>query len=271
MLMFHCGCAGWGLPKSFAEHFPAEGSHLERYAARFSGVEINSSFYRPHRVQTYSRWAASVANDFRFAVKVPKSITHEHRLLGVTALLDTFLAEVAGLGDKLGPLLVQLPPSLAFAPTVTEAFFSSLRDRSDAQIVCEPRHASWFTDEAQDLLTQFRIARAAVDPIPVPQAREKPSEPGGWQGLAYYRLHGSPIIYRSPYLPEFLDKLALSVREKINHGVPTWCIFDNTAEGEATGNALDLSQRLTEIKKSDNSGSKTQCGELNPLRPSSDI
>src|SRR5688572_17535989 len=77
---YYIGCAGWSLPKKFADAFPAEGSHLVRYAARLPAVEINSSFYRPHRPTTYEKWAASVPTGFRFSVKVPKWITHERRL-----------------------------------------------------------------------------------------------------------------------------------------------------------------------------------------------
>ena len=106
------GCAGWSIPKEHGDRFPEEGTHLARYAARFPAVEINSSFYKPHRPTTYARWAASVPADFRFSVKVPKVATHERRLVDADDVLDSFLAEATQLGDKLGPLLVQLPPSL---------------------------------------------------------------------------------------------------------------------------------------------------------------
>ena len=75
------GTAGWSLPGAHFGLFPRDGSHLERYATRFSCVEINSSFYRPHRQETYARWAASVPENFRFAVKMPRTITHHARLL----------------------------------------------------------------------------------------------------------------------------------------------------------------------------------------------
>src|SRR3954449_13476072 len=103
------GTAGWSIPKEHAAPFPPTRSHLERYGAVFNAVEINSSFYRPHRRATYERWAASVRDGFRFAVKMPKAITHERRLRDAGELLNRFLSEVAGLGPKLGPLLVQLP------------------------------------------------------------------------------------------------------------------------------------------------------------------
>src|SRR4051794_31096467 len=114
MVELRIGCAGWSLPRAVLERFPREGSHLQRYAARLNCTEINSSFYRPHQRSTYARWCESVPEDFRFAVKLPRAITHDARLRGVAKQLDTFLGQASGLGDKLGCLLVQLPPSLAF-------------------------------------------------------------------------------------------------------------------------------------------------------------
>ena len=99
------GTAGWSIPKEHAAAFPVAGSHLERYGAVFNAVEINSSIYRPHRTATYERWAASVPEDFRFAIKVPKAITHERRLKDVGDLLYRFLSEAGGLGPKLGQLV----------------------------------------------------------------------------------------------------------------------------------------------------------------------
>lgn len=217
-------------------HFPDAGSLLERYASRFPAVEINSSFHRPHRPATYARWSASVPADFRFSVKVPKTITHGARLQGTDIFLETFLEESASLGDRLGCLLVQLPPSLSFEPAVATAFFTALRSRSSAPVVCEPRHASWFTPEAEETLIEHEVARVAADPARVPAA----GEPGGWPGLVYFRLHGSPRIYYSAYDEKYLDALASRLEEHAATGRPAWCIFDNTVLGAATRNALDL-------------------------------
>src|SRR5215213_2270201 len=156
------GTAGWSIPKEHAALFPAAGSYLERYGAILNAVEINSSFYRPHRTATYERWATSVPDNFRFAVKVPKAITHERRLKDASDLLDRFVSEVSGLGPKLGPLLVQLPPSLSFKAGIADQFLSQLRSRVEGGIVCEPRHASWFTPEVDALLDELRIARVAA-------------------------------------------------------------------------------------------------------------
>src|SRR6476659_10956633 len=105
----HLGIAGWNIRREHTSRFPSAGTHLQRYASVFNAVEINSCFYRPHRFSTYERWAASVPDPFRFAVKLPKSITHEARLVGAGPAVDRFLAETAGLGPKRGPILVQLP------------------------------------------------------------------------------------------------------------------------------------------------------------------
>ena len=139
------GCAGWSLPRALWPAFLAEGTHLQRYAARLNAVEINSSFYRPHQAQTYARWAASVPEHFRFSVKLPKTITHQQRLADCTKLLDDFLAQAGGLGKKFGCLLVKLPPSLAFDAATLSRFLRLLRARHAGPVALEPRHASWFT------------------------------------------------------------------------------------------------------------------------------
>jgi uncharacterized protein YecE (DUF72 family) len=233
------GTAGWSIPREHAGAFPEHGSHLERYARVFDAVEINSSFYRPHRAATYERWAASVPDQFRFAVKMPKAITHERRLMDSTDPLERFLAEVAGLGEKLGPILVQLPPSLVFTPEAPQ-FFSILRSRFAGDLACEPRHATWFTDEVDTLLAEHRIGRVAADPAPVPRA----ASPGGYPSLRYYRLHGSPRMYYSPYEPAALDEAARQLAADMDRAVSPWCIFDNTAAFAATPDALSTMRRL---------------------------
>jgi uncharacterized protein YecE (DUF72 family) len=235
------GTAGWSVPSRYAAEVAAGGSHLERYAQCLNAVEINSSFYRSHQRKTYQRWAASVPAGFRFAVKVPKAMTHEQRLDDCGELLDRFVAEVAGLGGRLGVLLVQLPPKLAFEKRVASRFFRDLRQRIDVAVACEPRHASWFTPETDDWLAGRRIARVAADPAPVTGA----GEPGGWDGLAYYRWHGSPRIYYSDYDDAALTALGKRLQAQRQRGIPAWCILDNTASGAALGNALALTARKT--------------------------
>ncbi|MBT9570978.1 DUF72 domain-containing protein [Pseudomonas umsongensis] len=232
------GCAGWSLGREHSAAFTAEGTHLQRYAARLNCAEINSSFYRPHRQQTYQRWAASVPVGFRFSVKVPKLISHVQRLQACDQALDEFVLQCSGLGDRLGCLLVQLPPSLVFDESVAEAFFISIRRCFPGPVVLEPRHESWVGAEA--LLVHYHIAQVAVDPSRI----STDSTPRGWPGLKYWRLHGSPRIYYSPYELPRLERLAVELQTATAEGQSAWCIFDNTASGAALGNALTLAQYL---------------------------
>ena len=232
------GRAGWSLRKEHKKQFPEGDSHLARYSQRFPAVEINTSFKQDHQATTYARWADTVPVDFKFAVKMTRQVTHEARL-EEPALLDDYLAGVTKLGDKLGPLLVQLPPSLAYDPETVQAFFSALRERFDGQVACEPRHASWFDSQPEQSLADFEVARVAADPAPAPGA----DQPGGWQGLIYYRLHGSPEMYYSSYSQDDLEDLIEKLKQHAQ-SKPTWCIFDNTASGAATRNALWVLEHL---------------------------
>lgn len=224
------------------DRFPAEGSALQRYAAIFRCAEINSSFHRSHRESTWTRWAESVPEDFAFSAKLPKEITHRRKLVDCEPLIAPALEEMRPLGRKLRILLVQLPPSLAFDPAIAEPFLVALRRLWDGAVAWEPRHASWFEAEAEDLLIRHRIARVAADPPPAPGA----DRPGGWPGLVYIRLHGSPAKYRSSYADGRLEGVAAQL-EAVDDA-PAWCIFDNTASGAAAADALKLKALLPRLR-----------------------
>ena len=234
-MSFWIGTAGWSIPRAIAGEFHEDGTSLERYAARFNAAEINSSFHRPHRESTWQRWHDSVPAAFRFSVKLPKLITHQQRLVDCAAALDEFMAQVRPLADKLAVLLVQLPPKLELDVQVADEFFAALGDRTEAAVACEPRHPSWFTPDADALLKRHRVARVAADPAICDAA----AAPGGWDGLHYWRLHGSPVVYRSSYQDRIGDYAA-----KLKSTPPgvreVWCIFDNTASSAGAGDALSL-------------------------------
>ena len=233
------GTAGWSIPRADADRFPADGTSLERYAGAFPAAEINSSFHRPHRRSTWERWRDSVPPSFRFSVKLPKTITHQRKLADCAEPLAEFLGEASALGDKLAVLLVQLPPKLAFDAAVASAFFAELKGRTHAAIACEPRHASWFETDVGDLLAGMEIARVAADPALCAAA----AEPGGWRGFSYWRLHGSPVIYRSSYAGR-IAACADRLRADADAGRQVWCMFDNTASSAAAGDALALMGNL---------------------------
>lgn len=233
------GCAGWSIPRDAATHFIFEGSHLERYSRVLNACEINSSFYRPHLNKTWERWASSVPAGFRFSVKAPRTITHEAKLKCTPEELIAFLRQISFLRDNLGPILVQLPPSLEFDCASVGRFFSLLRDNHQGNVVCEPRHRSWFCEPADELLKKFQVARVAADPACVPAA----AVPGGYSNLAYFRLHGSPRLYYSAYTENFLSVLATKLTD-LPSNTEAWCVFDNTAAGFAIQNALELNAKL---------------------------
>jgi uncharacterized protein YecE (DUF72 family) len=247
-LEYHVAIAGWSIRSEQKDLFAAHGSHLERYASRFDAVEINSSFYGPHRRETYERWAASVPAGFRFSVKMPKLLTHERCLEDTGDALKRFLREIGGLGNKLGCVLVQLPPGLAYDPRRVESFFSALRARYRRPVVCEPRHPTWFTGAAEARLHAHAVGRVAADP----SCGEDGDAPAGSPRVAYFRLHGSPVMYHSSYSDEYLSLLSMRIRA-LAERAPVWCVFDNTARGAATINALALRDRLARRRSSSKS------------------
>jgi uncharacterized protein YecE (DUF72 family) len=176
-----------------------------------------------------------VPEGFRFSVKLPRTITHEARLVGAAALFETFLSQVEGLGAKLGPLIVQLAPSHSFEPDIVAMFLAEVRQRYGGALVCEPRHASWFDGAADRLLASFGVARVAADP-----ALHVGAERPGAGTPVYYRWHGSPEVYRSAYGHERLAALASQLRQHAT----AWAIFDNTMLGHAFFNARTLKEEL---------------------------
>ncbi|MEO8734503.1 MAG: DUF72 domain-containing protein [Flavobacteriales bacterium] len=233
----HIGTAGWQVPKSVTEP-TGTGSHLERYARLFNATEINTTFHRPHVPKTFERWAAMVPNDFRFAVKMSKSVTHERRLADIRPAQE-FLNMVGALGGKLGPVLVQLPPSLAWSDQASD-FLSALREVYSGHVVLEARNSSWASPDALNALKVNAIASVATDP----PLLTTELQPGGHPDPVYFRLHGSPRIYWSSYSDEFLKALAVKVLEHSRNGQRVWVIFDNTAAGAGAQNALRLKKLL---------------------------
>jgi uncharacterized protein YecE (DUF72 family) len=241
------GTAGWSIPRAHVASFKDEGSHLYRYSQVMPCAEINTSFYRQHSFETYKKWAALTPAGFRFSVKLPSAITHEQQLRRARIPLKNFVGDVKGLGHKLGPVLIQLPPSLEFNSRTARAFFTVLRDEFEGAVVCEPRHPSWFDAKSEEMLVHYRIGRVATDPTRIDDARR----PGGWMSrpgsIAYYRLHGSPRKYWSSYEASRLEAWATEIAG-LRSFRQVWCMFDNTASGAALGNAIEM-RELFESRK----------------------
>jgi uncharacterized protein YecE (DUF72 family) len=248
---FRIGTAGWNVPKQYQDAFPPAGSHLQRYAQRLNAVEINSSFYRDHKGSTYAKWRDAVPDSFRFAVKLHRDLTHLQKLENPAERLETVLGQIQNLGAKMGVLLIQLPPSLKFNPPVARTFFKELRRQYKQTVALEPRHITWTSEAAMELLVSFDIGRVVADPDVCPLSEE---QLGLLKSPAYFRWHGSPEIYKSLYSPEALEQLRLRMQRArqprngrahpATDAHPVWCIFDNTTFGFAAENALDLTKRF---------------------------
>jgi len=239
----YIGTSGWSVAQAVAPASRPGLSGLERYAEHFSAVEINSTFYRLPLAKTVERWRDSTPDDFRFAVKLPRSITHEAGLVAVEAPTAEFCELVARFERKLGPLLVQLPASLELEARVASRFLEHLGRVSPAPVVLEPRHVSWFTPEAERLLTDRGVARAAADPA----CCEAASRPGAAARPSYFRWHGSPRKYFSAYPPEAISAFAaqvLAMKRARGARNEVYCFFDNTALGAAAINARSLATAL---------------------------
>ena len=170
---------------------------------------------------------------------MPRTITHELKLEDARDPFVTFLAQTDGLAEKRGPILVQLPPSLSFDASVVTRFLDVVRTMYKGALVCEPRHATWFSPAVASLLDRYEVSRVAADPPPVPEA----SALAGSPHVAYFRLHGSPRKYWSRYDEDAIATLAMTVRS-LATAAEAWCVFDNTASGAAIENAWELRERL---------------------------
>jgi len=236
--VIYIGTAGWSLPRHARDAFPAAGSNLASYARVFNCTEINSTFRKSHRASTYTRWAQSVPEDFRFSVKLPKVITHERGLAGAESAIARFVDEIGPLHHKLGCLLLQLPPGLAFDEAIADSFLAALRVAYSGPVAVEPRHASWAQPAAEALLRRYHCDAVWADPVVIRLAPRKTP------GLAYFRLHGHPHVYSSSYSAAFIRDMAgrLSAAAASSD---VWCVFDNTAQGAAVTNAISLQRSLS--------------------------
>lgn len=223
------GLAGWS--EAVSKHrgyFPGSGSGLARYAETFDMVEVNASFYRAVRAETFASWADQTPEDFRFSVKINRAVTHAARL-SANAKLEQALEPMTSLGAKLAALLIQLPPTLAADPERDAAFLARLRGIYAGMVAWEPRHASWDDPEAAALLAEHGITRVRTE-IPAPGSLHA-------AGGAYVRLHGTPRRYYSAYSSADLTALGAWLSSA---SPPTIVIFDNTASSAGVRNALEL-------------------------------
>jgi uncharacterized protein YecE (DUF72 family) len=269
--MIRVGISGWRYAGWRGVFYPAglpQRRELEHAASRLTSVEVNGSFYSLQRPSSWRAWAAQVPEDFLFSVKGPRYLTHMLRLVDVEAPLATFLASgVLSLGPRLGPLLWQLPPNLAFDPERLATFFdllprrttdaatfaaahhdaSKLKEPPDTAVavdrplrhVLEVRHASFRTPELCELLRTHDIGLVVADSAGTwPMFDEVTSD------LVYVRLHGDAELYASGYGAAALDRWAAKVRAWDAAGLDVLVYFDNDLKVHAPFDAIALQERL---------------------------
>ncbi len=269
--MIRVGISGWRYAPWRGVFYPPglpQRLELAHAAGKLSSVEVNGSFYSLQRPSSWRSWSAQVPDDFLFAVKGPRFITHMKKLVDVEAPLGTFLASgVLSLGDKLGPLLWQLPPNLGFHPDRLAAFFDLLpRRTSDAAAfagahhdadklkepadttspvdrplrhVLEARHPSFRTPTFCELLRAHDIGMVVADSAGTwPMFDEVTSD------LVHVRLHGDTELYASGYGEAALDRWAAKVRAWDAAGLDVLVYFDNDIKVHAPFDAIALQQRL---------------------------
>jgi uncharacterized protein YecE (DUF72 family) len=227
------GTAGWSIPREFESFFPEEGSHLERYSKVFNCVEINSTFNKYHLPRTFEKWSRLTPDNFEFSLKLHRNFTHDSDLNPSSLNLKKKLKEMNWLGEKWKVLLLQFPGKLNFHEKRMARFYKILRQNFSGAIVIEPRNLTWVTKESRDLMKEFEVSKVMADPERCPSENKSILTAGG---ITYFRLHGSPEIYKSSYKSKFLKDLNIQMSQYCN----SWCIFDNTTFGKATGNALTL-------------------------------
>jgi uncharacterized protein YecE (DUF72 family) len=266
------GTSGWLYPPWRGVFYPPKLPHrreLEYLSSRLNSVEINGTFYSLQRPTSFQKWYAETPEDFRFAVKGARFITHMKKLAGVEAPLANFFASgVLALGDKLGPILWQLPPTLAFDPDRLAGFFAQLprstgeaawlarrhderlKDRSFCSALTdqplrhalEVRHKSFRTPAFPDLLREHAVALVVADTAGRwPLLRDVTAD------LVYVRLHGDVELYTSGYTDEALDRWAAEMGQWLAAGLDVQVHFDNDVKVHAPYDAIHLAEKVARL------------------------
>ena len=264
------GISGWRYPAWRGDFYPrglAQRRELEYAAAHLTSIEINGSFYSLQRATSYAAWRRDVPDDFVFAVKGPRFISHLKRLRDVEVPLANFFASgVLGLGPTLGPILWQLPENLRFDARVLEAFLAGLpRTTTDAaelakrhdekvpddralttseehrplHYALEFRSPTFATPDATDVLRRHDVATVLAD-----TAGRWPKVDEDTGAIRYARLHGDQELYASGYTDRALDEWAERCRGWARSGHTVYVYFDNDMKGYAPHDAMRLIQRI---------------------------
>jgi uncharacterized protein YecE (DUF72 family) len=233
------GCSGWHYDHWCGLFYPgglAKTQWLQFYARQFDTVELNSSFYHLPSEKTFVGWRESTPDNFIFAVKVSRFITHLKRLRNLGSAMDKFLTHAASLKEKLGPLLYQLPPNMKRNDELLRSFVSTLPP--EYHHVFEFRHESWIDYSVFRILQEYKAGLCVFDMPRLSCPLIATS------GFAYIRFHGSGSLYSSCYSDEALSLWARRIIQLAGEVNTVYVYFNNDAEAFAARNALSLSNLI---------------------------
>jgi uncharacterized protein YecE (DUF72 family) len=236
--MMRIGTSGWQYKDWRGRFYPRAVPHrlwLEHYAAAFSTVEVNNAFYRLPERATFEGWRDRTPADFVVAVKASRYLTHVKRLREPREPVERLLARAAGLGSKLGPVLVQLPPTLRADPAALDAALAAFP--RETRVAVEPRHESWWSTEVRDVLQSHRAALCWAD------RKGRPQTPlwrtADW---GYLRLHEGRADPWPRYGRSALDTWAARLSEAFQ---ASYVYFNNDPGCAAVADAVAFA-RLAE-------------------------
>ncbi len=229
--MILIGTAGWSLPKQFSQE---QTPQLQTYSQWLNCCEINSTFYKDPLKRTLEKWKDLTSENFSFSLKLHQNFTHLCDLNPPAKELKRTLKLYQVLDEKFGCLLLQFPPKMNFNEKRMQRFYRLIRQSFDKAVVIEPRNSTWLTKDSLALMKEYSISKVIADP------EKCPGQKYNYAGIKYYRLHGSPVIYRSSYSESFLRNLSLEIKKSRKE---IWVVFDNTASGAGFPNALSLNKK----------------------------
>ncbi|MFO8034730.1 MAG: DUF72 domain-containing protein [Candidatus Bipolaricaulota bacterium] len=245
MIKLHVGTSGWSYKHWVGRFYPRgtkQRDFLEYYAQHFDCVELNATFYRLPAEKMVAGWAERTPNGFAFCPKLSRLITHQKRLAGAGDLLQRFLDRLSPLEGKLGPILIQLPPSLAFEQGPVEEFGQLMGEIApEWQFALEARHASWTEEQALDTLAAQGIAWVIAD-----SGNRFPYHEAVTANFVYLRFHGPEELYASVYADEQLSVYADKAAQWLGQGYDVWAMFNNDTEAYAVHNARRLRELVQE-------------------------
>ncbi|MCX6260225.1 MAG: DUF72 domain-containing protein [Bacteroidia bacterium] len=235
----HIGTSGWSYKHWVEIFYPKDikpEKYLEYYITRFDCVELNSSFYNLPRETTVTGWMNRTPDTFRFCPKLSRFITHQMQLVNIEIALHKFFDVFEGMKNRLGPVLIQLPPGLSYDKPLICNFLNLLKEHyNQYRFAVEVRNKSWTNDSFFGLLSQFGISFVIAD-----SGNRYPYFEAVTTDFIYLRFHGREQLYASDYSENVLKSYAEKITVWLNEGKEVWVFFNNDYYGYAVNNADKL-------------------------------